>query len=380
MALARRGNGEGTINQRTDGRWQGSLQLGGKRQTVYGHAQKEVREKLAALQQQAPTTGKLPDGRHTLGELLALWLDTGGHRWAPFTLQNYRRQARIILADLGDRITLRKLTPARLQAVVNAHTGTPRSAQLLYDALRAALTLAVKWDWLASNPMTRVERPGHRPPRRQWWTPDQCRAFLQETAASRWGPLWALAITTGARLGELSALQWTDLDGERRTITIERTGQHAGGQWVVKEPKTAAGRRTIPLNGLALAALHRQRAQQAAWRLKAGEAWQDTGLVFTSLEGRPLRRYDVAKALRTTVKRLGLPAATMHTFRHLSGSLALEAGAPLTLVSKHLGHSSVSITAHIYSHALSNGTAVTDAVERLLASTPTQGERTTHAP
>ncbi|MBI4497067.1 MAG: site-specific integrase [Chloroflexi bacterium] len=376
--MARRSNGEGTISQRKPGLWQGSLQVGDQRPTVYGKTRAEVVAKLDALRQQARSTGTLP-GRHTLGELMALWLDTGAHHWEPMTLDAYRRDAAKVLAALGDRITLNKLTPARLQALINRHAAHPRAAQRLHDSLRACLGMAVRLDWLLSNPMLKIERPSRRPQRRDWWTPPQCAAFLEETAATRWGPLWAVTLATGMRLGELMGLKWSAVDLERRTVAVERAGQHIGGEWIEKDPKSQAGRRTLPLNAVALGALRRQHAQQAAWRLQAGPTWEARGLVFSTKTGRPLERGAVARALRSAIKKAGLPPLPPHGFRHLNGSLALEAGAPLSQVSKHLGHSNVAITAGIYSHALSNGTVVADAVERALGGSATQGERTHHA-
>ena len=66
------------------------------------------------------------------------------------------------------------------------------------------------------------------------------------------------------------------------------------------------------------------------------------------------------------VRRLGLPSATVHSLRHLSGSLALEGGASLPLVSRYLGHADTSITARVYSHALGDGRAVVQALEAAL--------------
>jgi integrase len=113
-------------------------------------------------------------------------------------------------------------------------------------------------------------------------------------------------------------------------------------------------------------ALRRQKVQQAAWRLRAGQDWQDRGLVFTTHEGNPLRRFDVAKVLRQAVHRAGLPQATMHTLRHLAASLALQEGVPLPLVSRALGHANVGITAAVYSHAIGQPGLVSAALDRAL--------------
>jgi integrase len=370
--MARRSSGEGSISQRKDGRWQGALQLAGRRVTAYGKTRREVSAKLEALRGQAATAGTLPE-RHTVGELLAAWWATGRPRWAPSTAEGYARWRRLIEADLGARTPLARLSPARLQAVVLAQQSSPRSAQLVYHVLHSAFGLAERWGWLGSNPVRRVVRPAAPRKRRQWWTPAQCTAFLAATEAGRWGPLWATALGTGCRLGELLGLRWADVSWEQAVLHVERSGQYAEGTWREKAPKTPSGERTLPLSALALAALRRQRAQQAAWRLRAGADWQDNDLVFTSMEGRPLRRFDVARALRNTVRALGLPPATVHGLRHLAGSLALEGGAPLPQVSRHLGHADTGITARVYSHALENGRGVVHALDAALQRGASQG-------
>lgn len=363
--MARRSDGEGSITQRPNGLWQGALQVDGRRRTVYGRSKAEVRAKLTALREQAGTTGALPE-RHTLGDLLGQWLATGTPRWAPSTLHDYRYYVGIVEAAISPRTPLDRLAPERLQALLLAHQATPRTAQLLHHVLHAAFGLGVRWGWLAANPADRLVRPAARKKPREWWTVEQCGQFLTATEDSRWGPLWACAISMGCRLGELLALQWQDLDWGRNVVRIERTGQHLDNVWQVKAPKTTSGRRMLPLHPLAVAALRRQRAQQAEWRLRAGPNWHDNGLVFTSQEGRPLRRFDVARATRNAVRRLGLPAATVHSLRHLAGSLALQGGAALPVVSRYLGHADTGITARVYSHALTDGTAVVAALEATL--------------
>lgn len=147
--MARRSPGEGTITQRTDGRWCATLQLGGKRTWVYGKSRAEVADKLRKTTAQAQSSGKLPE-RHDLGSLMAAWEDTGANRWAPRTAQDYQHYAALILAEFGPGTQLAKLTPYRLQLFINRHSG--RTAQLLHHVLHAALATAVRWDWLAHQP------------------------------------------------------------------------------------------------------------------------------------------------------------------------------------------------------------------------------------
>jgi integrase len=303
--------------------------------------------------------------------LFAAWLAAGTPRWAPNTRAEYAYYVRLWEQAVSPKLPLQRLNPAGLQPVVNAHQQTPRTAQLVYHVLHAASALGVRWGWLPTNLADKLVRPAAPTRKRQWWTPEQCATFLAATEGTRWGPLWATALGTGLRNGELLALRWADIQWGRGLLRVERTAGWVAGQWQPKAPKTTSGHRTVALSDLATAALRRQRAQQAGWRLQAGAAWQDSGLVFTTRTGAPLRRFEVARALRSTLRGLALPAATLHSLRHLAASLALESGAPLPLVSRHLGHADVAITARVYSHALGDGAAVADALNSALGRDPT---------
>ncbi len=71
----RRGNGEGSIYQRADGRWCAAISVGQRRRVLYGKTRREVAERLAALQQEATTGGLVDPSRLTVGEYLTTWLD-----------------------------------------------------------------------------------------------------------------------------------------------------------------------------------------------------------------------------------------------------------------------------------------------------------------
>ncbi len=222
--------------------------------------------------------------------------------------------------------------------------------------------------WLPQNPCERVLPPTYRAPRKEVWAPEELRAFLAGAAEHTLYPLWTAAIATGCRLGELSALKWTDVDLAAGTIRIRANLQRVKGEWTYSTPKTRAGERTVSLPAAGLAALERQRAQQSEWRARAGDEWQDSGLVFTGLKGQPLQPSVVEHALARECERLGLPKVTPHGLRHLHASLLLDAGLPVPAVSARLGHARPSITMSIYAHKVGQSDRqAADALARALA-------------
>lgn len=357
-----------TLRKRTTARgtlyWEGSLQVDGRRVWVTGRSRQEVLERLQALQRQAALQGGLP-APLTLGELLERWYATERSRWKPKTAHDYRRLLDAHILPALSRVRLQRLSPDRLQRFLDGIPGT-RQRHYAYRLLHRAAEVARRWGWLPDNPCDRITPPAYRPSRPSLWTPEQVRQFLTETRDHWLWPFVALALDTGARPGELLALVWDGVDWERGTLRIERTLQRLRGEWVIGEPKTAAGRRTVSLGVLGREALRRQKALQAERRLRAGVAWQETGLVFTGEHGQPLGLETVTSALRRTCQRLGLPVLSPHKLRHLSASLALQHGAPLPLVSRRLGHSSPAITSALYSHALTEDRLVAQVLEQAL--------------
>ena len=343
-----RSPGEGSLTQRPDGRWQASLQVDGRRRVVYGKTRREAEQKLQELRRQvAQTGGNLPHpGRRTVSDLLDQWLQTAVLR--PRTRAGYEWVCGHIRQHIG-HIRLARLDPAHLQRLYAQLPGK-RLPAMAHTVLHRALAVAVMWGWLPYNPADRVIKPKYTPERKEVWTPEQLATFLEGTKTHWLSPLFVLLATTGCRLSELLGLKWADIEGD--TLTIRRSLHYVRGRFVQSPPKTRSGERVITLPEAGVAALRRQRAQQAEWRLRAGSHWQDLDLVFTNQAGGYLRPSTVQRAMQRFVQQLGLPPTTPHGLRHLHASLLLSKGLPLTDVSARLGHATSSVTASVYSHAI----------------------------
>jgi integrase len=146
------------------------------------------------------------------------------------------------------------------------------------------------------------------------------------------GPLYAVALGTGCRLGELLGLAWTDLSADGASLTVRRALAESGRvaddkghrhtAWSLAEPKTRRSRRTIMVPTFVREALRRQKAAQAVRRLAAGTAWQDQAdLMFTDALGNPMRPDAVSRVFHETATRLGLQPIRFHDLRHSAASL-----------------------------------------------------------
>lgn len=356
----RRPRGEGSLYQLPSGRWRGAIIVtdpatGGRiRRVVTGRTQGEARDRLDNLRhdlEQGADGSTLP-----LREYAARWLDRHCADVRPRTREGYRSHLdRHLLPALGGT-ALRDLTARDVERLTGALTArglsgaTARSVRttlgkLLRDAERDGLVIrnAAR---LARPP--RLDRTEMRV-----LSPEQTRRLIAGTATDEYGPLIAVAATTGLRQGELLALTWADVDlGERPSLTVRRAlARMPGNTYALADTKTARSRRTLVLPPTAADALREQRDRQDRERADAGDLWQNVaGLVFADAIGRHVPPWHVSKSFRAALARLGLPAVRFHDLRHGVASMLLAQGVPLKLVSDMLGHSTITITADTYAH------------------------------
>lgn len=121
-----------------------------------------------------------------------------------------------------------------------------------------------------------------------------------------------------------------------------------GGRQSQKAPKSHAGNRDVVLDPDTAALFKRYRARRAAWQLRAGSAWPDTGLFFVRPDGRAWNPNAVSQAFRRLVARAGFPPIRLHDLRHVSATVALSAGVDIKVVSEQLGHSTTTLTRDTY--------------------------------
>jgi len=226
------------------------------------------------------------------------------------------------------------------------------TVERIHATLHRALRDAVRSKLLPGNPADDIELARGAASERSWWDSAQLTAFLESAREDRLAPLWLLYSTTGARRGELLALQWSDVDTERAKLRIRRSRITVDREIVDVRPKTKSGIRTISLDPESLRALRQQKKRRAQDKLRSSK-WQDTDYVFTDEDGGPLRPDAVTKHFDRLVKASGLPRITVHGLRHTNATIALnELRQPVAQVSQRLGHANVGITLSIYSHAI----------------------------
>jgi len=183
---------------------------------------------------------------------------------------------------------------------------------------------------------------------------DESRRFLEAAQPERLQTMFSVAVSTGMRPEEYLALQWKDVDLERKTAGIRRVLIRVAGQkWFFSEPKTKSSTRTITLPIGLVGEIRAHRKRQAAERMRLGPAWTNHDLIFPSELGTPLTHSNITQVFKRILRRAGLRTSLrLYDLRHTHATLLLKADVHPKIVSERLGHSTISLTLDVYSHVL----------------------------
>lgn len=359
--MTRRGPHEGSIYERWDGRWAGTVSIGYEagrrvRKHVMGHSRAEVKDKMAALMRAHEEQRPIPDQRAKVGPYLRRWLDeVAKPTLRASTYDSYDDILRLHLVPGLGHLALAKLTPADVQRFLTRKLEgglSPRRVQYIHAVLRRALVIAERWGIVARNVAKLVDPP--RVPRHEIapLTPEQAKVLIEKTADDRHRALWITALATGLRQGELLALRWEDVDLDEGRLYVRHSLANVGGALVLQEPKTDRSRRSIALPDVVVAALRGHRTRQLMDRLVAGSRWVDSGHVFATMRGTPHHAATITRAFQDALDRAGLPDVRFHDLRHSAATFLLAQGMTLEDVKNQLGHSTIALTSNTYGHVL----------------------------
>lgn len=377
MRAKRRGNNEGSIYQRKDGRWVASTwDDKGRRRSFYGRTRPEVAERLADALAKVQGGQILPKERQTVAQYLESWLETSARpRVRVTTYGGYERMIRLHVVPGIGKVRLARLTPQTLSHLYGglAVNGlSPKSVRLVHAVLHRAFKQAVRWRLINVNPADAVDAP--RAERKEFHALDaeETARLLEAARADRLHGVYVLAVTCGMRQGELLGLRWADVDLDKGALAVRQQVMRIGGEWRFSEPKTKAGRRVITLPAVAVSALREHRRRQAEERLRVGPEWHDNGLVFTNRIGNPIEKQNLMRrSFWPLLDRAALPRIRFHDLRHTAATLLLAEGLHPKVVQERLGHSTIAVTMDVYSHVgMTLQREAADTLDRLFAVRP----------
>lgn len=359
----KRGNNEGGITKRQDGRWQGTVTVGRnddgsqRRQYVYGKTRSEVAEKINEILHNI-SAGTYVDKNKTptVSEWLSTWLNKyKKNSVKENTYDQYESVIRVhLIPEFGD-IKLVDLKENQLQTFYNrlfANGTSARTIQIINVVFSSALKKAIKNRLIMYNVCEAVEMPKLTKKERRVLTKEEQKQLLKELKKDDQGAMYIFALFTGMRRGEVLALTWDDVNLEDATIRVNKTLNrvktyvNSGDKTklIVGEPKTKTSNRIIPIVDILIPLLKEQRERT--------HLNNELNLVFPSDVGSYIEPGNYNRKFYKIIKRAGLPKANPHSLRHSFATRALEAGVDIKTTQELLGHSSISITADLYTHSL----------------------------
>jgi integrase len=369
MMTKRRPKGEGSVYRRKDGRVVGEYEDANGRKR-YITSKTKTKTQMTALVRTAlenRDNGITHDSESlTVEKYLARWLESTRDTVGLRTYQRSEETARLHITPMLGKVKLEKLTAMQLDGLYRKKLNvglSPRSVQIIHATAHKALKQAVRWRLVRENVAEHATPPKTTKREMQPLTKDQMQILLR--TAKRTQPkmyaLYALAVTTGARLGELLALHRADVDLDAGTLRISKS-VHNGR---VTAPKTSAGRRTIRLSKPALDALgdHLDAYTGDVWLFQS-PVNDDMSIHRSTLH---------ITYWKPLLKASGLPQEIrFHDLRHTAVSLLLGEGVPVPVVSQLLGHADSGITLKVYAHMLPDPQGMAAlAMNNLLEESPT---------
>jgi len=334
--VAKKGaKGGGTIRKKTVTRggkeytyWEARVTTGrdpgtGKQiqRSFTGKTQKEVREKMQAAAVEVNQGTYTAPQRMTVGQWLDTWLEDyaklsirpSSHKTYQGFIENHIKPA------IGN-IPLEKLTSLRLQKLYqdlrtsgrviqnNAQCSglSPKTVRSIHMVLHSALKQAVKEGLIKKNPTDGCNPPKLERKEMKVIQPEQIGAYLQAAANRNVLPMFYLELTSGLRRGELLALLWTDLDWEKKSISVCKSVRGSQGELKVSAPKTRHSIRTVVIP-----------RQTVDLLIQEHELHPDNPYMFPSPVTGTMYHPDAAGRIhRKLLKEAGIEPVRFHDLRH----------------------------------------------------------------
>ena len=343
----------GTTYQRKDGRWECRISLGrdenGKKKyrSFYGKSKEEAEYKMVAACQSC-ISDQQAITEMTVKELALEWLCVVKNRIKESTAANYRMKIERHIIPFFGGINCSILKAKTVSEFIQKKLKDGLSARYVCDiitVLKSIFRYASR-EYRLSNVVEGIVMPKKIKPEIKILSKSEqyrLKAYINANPNSTTLGI-ALSLYTGLRIGELCALKWSDIDIEKRVLTVRHTiqriqdfGGNSKTRLIITEPKSQTSKRTIPIPNCLIP------------MLKALKGKQD-GFVLTGT-CKPIEPRTMQYRFKKILNNVKLPSYRFHSLRHAFASGAVELGFDVKTLSEILGHSSVQITLDRYVHS-----------------------------
>lgn len=361
------------ISQRKNGMYQARfIDRFGNRKTIYDKNLRELKNKLNSEIYEDKKQLNIVDEKTTLDEWYKKWIDI--HKYNVIRINTkcyydsvYKKHISPVLGN----VPISQITQLQIKGIIKKldKSGYGYETQnkvriILLDMFNKAMVD----NFVLRNPCRGIKVPKDKNSDRKALTKDEQSDFFECCRGTFYDNLFVVAVNTGLRPGEICGLKWSDIDLDKKEISIERTlvYQKLDGDeqktFHFDPPKTRTSRRKVPINRQCEIALKKQYIQSniVKNRLHAKPINGFSDLLFTTKYATPINSQIYLDAIRRIVDEVNLMKDDMeqmdpfsgHTFRHTFATRCFEAGIQPKTVQKYLGHATLQMTMDLYTHVL----------------------------
>jgi len=358
--MARGAQGNGTIRQRKDGRWEARITVGrnpstGKQiqKSIYGKTQAEVSKKLRELCKEVDDGIYKEPVKYTVKDWAEIWLNEYTGNLKPLTVKQYTTYINNRIVKNMGSVKLTRLDTPIIQRFYNQLTKeglSPVTIKNIHSILHSMLETAVEVGYMRTNPSNVCRLP--KPEKKQIKPLENAdiSKLLEALKGDKYESLYTVDLFTGLRQGELLGLTWDCIDFKKGTMYIYRQLQFNKGSYYFTSLKNGKTR-TIALAPYVLNILRNQKAWQAECQLKSYGMWNNKDdLVFTNELGGHLTQNYTYRHFKKIVSSIGIPDARLHDLRHTFAVSSLQSGNDVKTVQEALGHHTAAFTLDVYGH------------------------------
>lgn len=289
------------------------------------------------------------------------------------TVYNYKSAYNNHIKPVLGNVRVKDINTPRLTQFVQSLKLQPETVRKIYVVVQSIFHRGVEQGFIRDTPCRNVILPKNRSKKKKpVLDEEQTRRFMKLIEEKKCDPdikrIIKVLLYTGMRCGECLALSWDNINFEEMTISIEHNLADVGGKHWLTTPKTESSIRTIGMSQ-ALADIFREQKKYQEQLIEAlGDDFSHPEMVFTSANGNYRDRSSLGTSLKRFLRGTEFDFLTLHSLRHCNATLLLNSGVDLKVVSDHLGHCDIGVTANIYADVLKSTKAkVADLVSLKLA-------------
>jgi integrase len=381
-----------SVQKRGDNSWllvvEAGFEANGKRikrtKTVKAEGVREARKLLAIFQTEVEAGEYIAPEKMTFSNFVEEWQNKYAESaLAPLTYKNYKTILQVHILPKFGHMRMDNIKPMHIVTFLeelskpgarkDGHGDTLSSGtvEYIYRVIKNIFNRAIDWQLLKRHPMDGIKKPKVTQSDMDYYDENEAQDVIE--ALYKEPTMWRLffigALLGGFRRGELIALNWTDVDCQKNTISVNKSiSLTVDGKAILKNPKSKSSKRTVTMPEWYMLDLKDYHHDWKINRMMVGDKWEtgDQQYVFHVGFGKAIYHSSPTHWWKNFTVRHGLKFVRLHDLRHSAATILIQNDVSMKAIQERLGHSKHQTTADLYAHvAQSVSRAAADKLEKL---------------